>query len=146
MKISRLSNDQFNLFYELVCSMIAESEFDKAHPDKNQIYLMTLMPNGIVFLAEKDNKLIGFIAGITQKYFFSDRMKSTDMGFFVLPEYRGSSAAIRLVQAFEKWSKDQGVEDICFGQTTAIDIEKTQRFYTHLGYKTVGFNTVKHLH
>jgi len=31
------------------------------------------------------------------------------------------------------------------GQTTAVEIDKTRQFYERLGYKTVGFNTVKHL-
>jgi GNAT superfamily N-acetyltransferase len=146
MKIVKLTDDRFEDFYQLIEKMIGEADFSQAKPNKEQIRLMTLLPNGVVFLAELDSKLIGFIAGMTQRYFFSDRQKSTDMGFYVLPEYRGSRAALRLIHAFEEWSIEKGVDDICIGQTTAVDIEKTQKFYTHLGYKTVGFNTVKHLH
>lgn len=146
MKIVKLTDDRFDEFFQLIEKMVGEADFRQAKPNKEQIRLMTLIPNGVVFLAQLDNKLIGFIAGMTQRYFFSDRQKSTDMGFFVLPEYRGSRAALRLIHAFEEWSIEKGVDDICIGQTTAVDIEKTQKFYTHLGYKTVGFNTVKHLH
>lgn len=146
MKIVKLTDDRFDEFFQLIEKMVGEADFRQAKPNKEQIRLMTLIPNGVVFLAQLDTKLIGFIAGMTQRYFFSDRQKSTDMGFYVLPEYRGSRAALRLIHAFEEWSIEKGVDDICIGQTTAVDIEKTQKFYTHLGYKTVGFNTVKHLH
>jgi len=146
MKIFQLTPEKFDEFYPLVQSMIAEAEFSLANPDKEQIRLMTTMPTFVVFLAEKDGKLIGFIAGMVQRYFFSLRERVTDMGFYVLPDHRGTSAAIRLIGALENWTKEMNVDDLYIGQTTAINIEKTQKFYSHLGYKTVGFNTVKHLH
>ena len=103
------------------------------------------MPNIAVFGAFDDNKLIGFISGMHQEYFFSSNKKVSDLGFYILPEYRGSRAAIKLLKELENWAKSFGVEDLYLGQTTAINIEKTQKFYERLGYKTVGFNTVKHL-
>lgn len=146
MNIIQLTEDRFDEFYELIEKMVAESDFSHAKPNKEQIYLMTLMPNGVVYLAENEGKLIGFIAGMSQRYFFSLKERATDMGFYVLPAYRGGSAAVRLIAAFENWAKERGLLEICLGQTTAVDIEKTQRFYVHMGYKTVGYNTVKHLH
>lgn len=128
--------------------MIEEAEFQEAKPNKQMVWEMcqTSEDIGIVYLAENEGKLIGFIAGMKQRYFFSPRERVTDMGFYVLPEYRGTSAALRLISALEKWAKEKAVLDIYIGQTTSVDIEKTMKFYNHLGYKTVGFNTVKHLH
>ena len=146
MKIFQLTLEKFDDFYLLVESMVKESEFNLANPDKEQIRLMTMIPNGVVYLAENEGKLVGFIAGMAQRYFFSLRERATDMGFYVLPNYRGGSAAVRLIGALEDWAKERGLAEIYIGQTTAVDIEKTRRFYAHLGYKTVGFNTVKHLH
>jgi GNAT superfamily N-acetyltransferase len=146
MKIFQLTPEKFEEFYTLVESMIEESEFSLANPNKEQIRLMTTVPNSVVFLAEKDGKLIGFIAAMVQRYFFSLRERVTDMGFYVLPDCRGTSAAIRLISKLENWTKEMNIDDLYIGQTTAVNIEKTQKFYTHLGYKTVGFNTVKHLH
>jgi GNAT superfamily N-acetyltransferase len=145
MKTFQLTDDRFDEFFELIESMISESEFNEIRADKEQIKLMTLIPKGVVYLAESNGKLIGFIAGMVQRYFFSLKERVTDMGFYVAPTHRGSSAAIRLIGELEDWSIKQGISDIYIGQTTAVDIEKTQRFYSHLGYKTVGFNTVKHL-
>lgn len=145
MQIVQLTDDRFDEFFELCQSMVAEAEFKDAEPDKEIIWDMYSDSNGVVFLAEKDGKFIGFIAGVVQRYFFSKRQRACDMGFYVLPEHRGSRAAIRLIKTFEYWAQEMGVEEIAIGQTTAVDIEKTLRFYAHLGYKVVGFNTVKHL-
>ena len=146
MKIILLTPSRFDEFFDLIQSMVTEAEFNLASPDKEQIRLMTMIPHGVVYLAENEGKLVGFIAGMAQRYFFSLRERATDMGFYVLPNYRGGSAAVRLIGALEDWAKERGLAEIYIGQTTAVDIEKTQKFYAHLGYKTVGFNTVKHLH
>jgi len=145
MKIIQLTDERFDEFFELVKKMVAEAQFHEAEPDREEIEDMCKTANGIVFLAEKDGKLIGFFAGMIQRYFFSNRERATDMGFYVVPEHRGSAAAIRLIRTFEYWAKEMGVKEIALGQTTAVDIEKTLKFYAHLGYRVVGFNTVKHL-
>lgn len=125
--------------------MVAEAEFCHAIPDKQKILQLYQNPNAFAFLDIKDDEIIGFISGIVGEYFFSKRKKISDLGFYVLPEYRGSKTALKLLKEYESWAKLCGVDDIHLGQTTAIDIEKTQNFYNRLGYKTVGFNTVKHL-
>jgi hypothetical protein len=53
--------------------------------------------------------------------------------------------ALKLVKSLETWAKEMNVDDLHLGQTTAVDMDKTRQFYERLGYKTVGFNTVKHL-
>jgi len=63
----------------------------------------------------------------------------------VLPEHRGCSAELKLIRKLEGWANDTGVNDICIGQTTKVNMDKTKQFYERLGYQVVGFNTVKHL-
>lgn len=145
MQFKKLDNSLFNQFFDLVTKMVAEAEFCEAQADVKKIQRMFVMPNVAVFGALEDNKLIGFISGIHNEYFFSSKKKVSDLGFYVLPEFRGTRASIKLIKELEKWAIDLGVEDISLGQTTAVNMEKTQKFYERLGYKTVGFNTVKHL-
>jgi len=146
MKIISLTDNRFEEFYFLCEQMVLESDFHSAVPDKEIIKLVVKGKNFIVFLAEENNVLVGFIAGMKQSYFFSNKEKVTDMGFYVKPENRGGRAAIKLLKELEIWAKNMGVEDVCISQFTAVNVEKTQKFFSHLGYKTVGFNTVKHLH
>jgi GNAT superfamily N-acetyltransferase len=145
MQVCRLSDTQFDEFFELVKSMVSEAEFCDASPERQIIWNAYKNPNVATFVAVKENKIIGFLAGVKGPYFFSTKMRVSDIGFYVIPEYRGSRAAIRLLAQLENWAKENNIADICIGQTTAVNMEKTQQFYNRLGYKTVGFNTVKHL-
>lgn len=125
--------------------MVAEAEFSYAKPEKHKILQLYKNPNAVGFVAIEDDKIIGFISGIFSEYFFSNRKQVTDLGFFVLPEFRGSRTALKLVKSLEAWAKQQGADDLHLGQTTAVEMDKTRQFYERIGYKTVGFNTVKHL-
>lgn len=145
MQITRLPDNQFDEFFELVKAMVAEAEFHEAVPDKEIIWKTFKNPNVATFVAIKEGKIIGFLAGVIGPYFFSTKKRVCDIGFYVIPEHRGSRAAIRLLAALENWAKENKITDVCIGQTTAVNMEKTQQFYNRLGYSTVGFNTIKHL-
>lgn len=145
MICEKLGNNRFDEFFELVTKMVAEAEFCSAKPEVSKIKKMFQMPNVAVFGAIEDGKLIGFISGMYNEYFFSSKKKVSDLGFYVLPEFRGTRASIRLIKELENWAVKLGSEDLALGQTTAVNMEKTQKFYEKLGYKTVGFNTIKHL-
>jgi GNAT superfamily N-acetyltransferase len=125
--------------------MVAEAEFAYAIPEKHKILQLFKNPNVIMFIAIENNRIVGFISGLAHEYFFSNRKRVSDLGLYVLPEYRGSRAALKLVKSLETWSKEMGVDDLHLGQTSAVNMDKTRQFYERLGYKTVGFNTVKHL-
>jgi GNAT superfamily N-acetyltransferase len=145
MNIERLSDERFPEFCELVERSIAEAQFSQATLDVPSLQKLIQSPNVVYFLAIEDNKIIGSIGGAVIPYFFSTRKKAGDLGFYVEPEYRGSRAAIKLVNALESWAKEKGIEDLYLGQTTGVDVDKTQDFYERLGYKVVGVNTIKHL-
>lgn len=145
MLIKKLTTSEFDEFFSLVTKMVAEAEFCEAVPEVSKIKRMFAMPTNVAFGAFDEDKLIGFITGMYHEYFFSSKKKVSDLGFYILPEYRGSRASIKLIKELENWARSFGVDDLYLGQTTAVNIEKTQKFYERLGYKTVGFNTVKHL-
>jgi GNAT superfamily N-acetyltransferase len=143
--IEKLSENRLDEFFEIVSKMVAESEFSYAKPEKQKILQLFKNPNAVAFLALENNQIIGFISGIVHEYFFSNRKRVSDLGFFVLPEYRGSRVALKLVKLLESWAIEKKAEELHLGQTTGLDIDKTKKFYERLGFKTVGFNTVKHL-
>jgi len=143
--IEKLSENRLDEFFEIVCRMVAESEFSYANPEKQKILQLFKNPNAVAFLALENNQIVGFISGIVHEYFFSNRKRVSDLGFFVLPEYRGSRVALKLVKLLESWAIEKKADELHLGQTTGLDIDKTKKFYERLGFKTVGFNTVKHL-
>jgi GNAT superfamily N-acetyltransferase len=143
--VEELSLSRLEEFLEIVAKMVTEAEFSYAKLEKHKILQLYKNPNVVIILAIDNDKIVGFIAAILHEYFFSNRKRVSDLGFYVLPEYRGSRAAIKLVKSLETWAKQTGADDLHLGQTTAVDIDKTRQFYERLGYKTVGFNTIKHL-
>lgn len=145
MSIRKLTASDIDELFGLITKMVSEAEFSQAAPEVKKIRKMFDLPNTAAFGAFQNDKMIGFIAGIYGEYFFSCKKRVADLGFYVLPENRGSKEAIRLIKELESWAKSLNVDDLCLGQTTAVNIEKTQKFYEKMGYKTVGFNTVKHL-
>ena len=145
MIVEELSLSRLEEFLEIVAKMVAEAEFSYAKLEKHKILQLYKNQNVMIILAIDNDKIVGFIAAILHEYFFSNRKRVSDLGFYVLPEYRGSRAAIKLVKSLETWAKQTGADDLHLGQTTAVDIDKTRQFYERLGYKTVGFNTIKHL-
>jgi GNAT superfamily N-acetyltransferase len=143
--VEKLTLHRLEEFFELVIKMIAEAEFSYAKLEKQKILNLFKSNNTVFFIVIKNNKILGFIFAIAHEYFFSNRKRVSDLGLYVLPEYRGSRAALMLIKALETWAKEIGADDLCLGQTTAVNMDKTRQFYERLGYKTVGFNTVKHL-
>lgn len=145
MLIKELEENNLKEFYNLLKEMIAESEFNYADLNENKIFELFKNKNVKYFLATKEKKIIGFIGFIAHEYFYSNRKRVSDLGFYVKKQFRGTKTALLLLKKAEEWIKSIGIEDIHLGQTTANEIEKTQKFYNKLGYKTVGFNTLKHL-
>lgn len=58
---------------------------------------------------------VGFIAGMHSEHFFNPEIKTfTELFWWVTPEYRGSSAGVRLLEAFIDYG-DARPGWICFG-------------------------------
>jgi GNAT superfamily N-acetyltransferase len=68
-----------------------------------------------------------------------------DLGFYVIPERRGSLAAVYLVRDMEQWAREKGARYVMLAQSNGHEIERTRRFYEHLGYGVIGYLTRKEL-
>lgn len=145
MEICALTTERFDEFYTLVEAMVAESEFKDAKPSRERIFEIHKMAHCCIYVAIYRDEIIGFVSGVAQQYFFSDRLRVSDLGLYVIPAQRGSSAAKRLIRALEDWTRHMGITDLYIGQLTALNVDKTMKFYAHQGYSMVGYNTVKHL-
>lgn len=94
-------------------------------------------------LAVRGNEVLGGFFGIITTVYFTQELAAKDMAWFVTKTRRGSLAAVRLVQDFEEWAKARGARKFFLGQSTGVNIETTRLLYERLGYRVVGYNTVK---
>jgi RimJ/RimL family protein N-acetyltransferase len=69
-----------------------------------------LMDTGVVLVAENEaGELLGTIGGTINFHLFDpDRLVLAELWWWVAPEYRGSSAGLRLIQAF----RERGLQDV----------------------------------
>lgn len=128
---------------EITNRMLAHTGLGLATPDK--IRKLITSPRTLALTACDADKIIGFTVGIVHESLFNDRVRVSDIGVFVLPEYRASRIARDLIAHLEKWAKEQGASEIWLGQTTGDNPDLVVKYYNRLGYKTKGFNCVKEI-
>ena len=68
-----------------------------------------------IFVVYRNKVLIGMAVADANTYYFSPKIGSTMHYWYVLPQYRGSRAAIELLRLFEKWSRQIGAYRMHFG-------------------------------
>jgi hypothetical protein len=103
-----------------------------------------------VFLVAADSQaaVVGALLAVLEKHIFSDQLTASIMHYDVLPEKRMGGYGVRLMKAFEPWSKNRKVAEINFGINSADNASELAllgQFATKLGYAKVGENYVKGL-
>lgn len=98
-------------------------------------------PDGVVLAVKEshDSAPFGMMVGQAVPYFFAPSKKmAIDFLVYVAPEKRGTSAAFRLLKAFESWARNKGVHEMRLGVSTGVEPERTAKLYRKLGFKNVG--------
>jgi GNAT superfamily N-acetyltransferase len=138
-------NEQMGLIAEGMHrdSIYSDMPLDKAKVIRQLAACGNLAPDRWFRLAVRFGEVLGGFYGHSRKTFFCDEILAHDLGWWVKPNARGSAAAVMLLFEFERWAKTQGAKKLMVGQSTALDIERTTKFYKHCGFRVIGFNTVK---
>lgn len=124
-------------------SIYADMEFDTAKVDKQLSLCGTSVKERYFKIAVRDGVVLGGLLGSVSPTFFCDELLAKDLAWMVTENKRGYGAALKLIGDFEEWAKSMGAKKVMIGQSTEMDIEKITKLYLHLGYRLVGFNTVK---
>lgn len=107
---------------------------------KNLAHLCLTDPDYVCFVGVENYEIIGMMVGAKTRYWFSeDAYYAADLALYVRKQFRGSSCAIRLIQAFMRWAKASNCIDIRCGVTTGINPEVAKRLYVDgFGFKDAG--------
>lgn len=127
----------------LTDQMLAHTKLGCATPAK--VHMLVTSPRTLVTLACDNSKLVGFVCGVVHESLFNDIKRVTDIGLFILPEYRSGTVAKELIAHLEKWAREQEAQQLWMGQTTGDNPRVVERFYNRLGFTTQGFNCLKEL-
>jgi N-acetylglutamate synthase-like GNAT family acetyltransferase len=99
---------------------------------------------GVMFLAERDGKVCGMLAcAATPMWFAPHVIVAHELAWWVDEDARGSSAALRLVAAYEAWGRAIGAHVIAMSQLVAVNGEQVGRMLRKLGYEPSEMTYVK---
>ncbi len=86
----------------------------------------------VVIVAEEQEHLVGVIGGVCTDMPLYDVTITSEMVFYVQPKYRNLEVPIKLLKAYEYWSKEIMKADYCLvGDMPSKDLSK---FYEKLNY------------
>lgn len=96
-----------------------------------------------IFVAEKDNELIGLLACLYGEPLFSSKRVSTEIAWYVNKEHRTTTAGFRLMKMYEEWALSKDVKYI--GMTYLEDITDLSEIYEKKGYSKTETSYIKEL-
>lgn len=103
-----------------------------------------------LMLVEYHQQPIGFLFCAIGEYIVgTSELITTVYSFYVSKQYRanaiGGRAAIRLLSAAIKWSRQRQAREIMIHVTSGINIQSTDRFLRKAGFQVLGANYAKAL-
>ena len=139
MKIRPSFPDEFDRLSVLLADAHQESRYRRYDLDFDkcrQLFEQQFVNGNIIcFVAVKDEEIAGFGGFLVTPHFFGNDLVAGDFMVSVTPEHRGSSAAFRLLKAYEKWATSLNVVEITLGISTGINVAETSSLYERLGYQ-----------
>lgn len=128
-----------------------ESPTFSTHPEDadwvtNQLIRMLDDPMHIMLgVTDQYGALIAVMFGAVGPQWYSPRLEAYEMLLAVVPAYRGSPVAYRLIKRFERESAKRGACNITVGTSLGIADERAVALYTRLGYAHAGTGLSKRI-
>jgi N-acetylglutamate synthase-like GNAT family acetyltransferase len=88
----------------------------------------------------RDKQIVGGFIGALERYFFTSAVSANSILLWVDPAWRGSSAAVRMVDAFRRWAIKNQAREVCLLVASGVTIGRTDRFIRKLGFVQTGGN------
>jgi hypothetical protein len=96
--------------------------------------------NCAIVARNNTGRLVGYLAGSIEEYFFCRARIASSVFLFVDPAERGGRAALRLVLAFRQWAINRDAVEMYIGVAGGVLMERTGRFLQRLGLRLTGGN------
>jgi GNAT superfamily N-acetyltransferase len=99
--------------------------------------------NPTIWFVEHERKPIAFMAAYMCAFDYRDGLYTTQRVIYVLPENRGTRAAVLLVKELIRWSEALGAAKIDGGNDNSFQSDRTAGFLEHFGFKRIGLYLTK---
>lgn len=95
-------------------------------------------PQGLVLVADQQFEgVIGGIMAMCMPHYACELVQASDLALFIHPEFRGGSAALRLVRGYLDWARTMDAEP-SIGVNTGVQPERTGKLLAALGAEQTG--------
>lgn len=88
----------------------------------------------VAILALHEGKPVGMVVAIAAQPPFTEEKVSSELAWWVEPEFRSSRLALRLFDAYETWAKTIGCTHIQSAYLTQTSPKGLDKFYERKGY------------
>lgn len=112
--------------------------YDQAKVRRRVTGYVTERVDACLLVAEHAGTLTGMLGGYLEEYFFCDERVASDVFVYVDPPYRGTTAAVKLVDAFCAWAAAHGAREVCLGISSGVRTPQVEKFYEKLGFVRAG--------
>ena len=133
------TNDDLEILLDLGSKMLAESIEPYPEIDREQarkyLEVAVSMPDFFLMAIAEEEIPIGMMTAVAGPYCFSPTLRSASDLLFVLPEYRGGRAAVKLVQKYKDWADGIGTASDTMSVATGVSPERTGRFFKLMGFR-----------
>lgn len=121
--------DAEDIYYINKTSLGYDYDFEK---QKSKIEVVLNDKTQVIFVAECDNKVVGYIHLVNYDVIYADNFKNC-LGLAVDNDYKRIGIGSALLKQAENWAKENGAAGIrlCSG----IEREKAHQFYQSQGYE-----------
>jgi GNAT superfamily N-acetyltransferase len=142
MIIRRPGYDDIKQITDLISEFFKQDGVDfKFNRKQCEQFVRTSVDDKISFVADKDKKIIGIIAGQVMVPPGSDDKVFHELVWFVLPEYRRYS--IKLFNSIIQFCRINDIKYMIFNHITNSVGEKVERFYQKKGFKLLEQHYIK---
>jgi len=144
MEIRRLGHADFLSVLALIDEFFAESlaEFGST-VDTDFIAGVFTKVRETSFVAIKDGKVVGLLAGQVVTDTLSGEETYAELMWFVLKEHRSCGA--RLLKFVEDWVKEKGIKRMMMVHMCNDKEDQLREFYLRLGYRPMEVHYIKEL-
>jgi len=92
-----------------------------------------------VYLLYSNERPVGYLVLYVKEYLFCDSKSVGQEVIYVLPEYRGTKAAAKLIKKLDEVGRQENALEIYGGIANGYQPERTLSLFSRLGYEQVGY-------
>ena len=139
MRIRKAEQTDVYELYNMLTDMHSQTVMPVSPMKKDKVVNMITLAitRGVVYVATEKNKILGSIGGMSTSDWWSTDEYLADLWFYVFPEHRKSSIAIKLVKTFINYGKEVKLK-IKLGSVYSGDLKRKDSFFNRLGFVKAG--------